>query len=414
MNLKTRVQLSVMMFLQYFIWGTWYVPMGTYVTADLKFSPSQVGTAYALFSLSAMVAPFFVGMVADRFFATQRILGVLHLLGGAALWWAGQSREFLPFCMAITLHTLAYTSTMALTNSLSFHNMSDPGKHFPGVRVLGTIGWIAAGLTVGAREVFWGGTSIEATNKPFLLGAAIAIVMGLYSFTLPHTPPKGKGPISFRAILGLDAFSLMRNRSFAIFAIGSFLVCIPLAFYYAFTNLFLNELKVPDPVDKMTWGQMSEIFFMLVMPFFFIRLGVKKMLLVGMAAWVARYILFAYGQNTPSAVWMLYGGIILHGICYDFFFVTGQIYVDKQAPPAIRASAQGLIAFLTYGFGMFVGSLVSGPVVERFTVEGLKNWKAIWLVPAVGAGIVFLLFALFFHHKEQPGSTQGQGEPSKS
>jgi nucleoside transporter len=270
--------------------------------------------------------------------------------------------------------------------------MTDPEREFPGIRVLGTIGWIVAGLFIGSL-------GLDATEKPLQLAAAGSIALGLFCFALPHTPPQKKSRVTMRDVLGLDALSLLGEPSFAIFVLGSFLICIPLQFYYAFANLFLNELHVSNAAGKMTLGQMSEIFFMLVMPWFFRRLGVKYMLLVGMAAWTARYTLFAFGNN-DSMVWMLYGGILLHGICYDFFFVTGQIYVDQKAPGDLRAAAQGFIAFVTLGVGMLIGSWVSGRVVDAFRVGDGHAWNQIWLVPAAGAAAVLLLFALFFRSAE--------------
>jgi nucleoside transporter len=296
--------------------------------------------------------------------------------------------------------------TLALTNSLSFRHMDDPGKEFPGIRVLGTISWIVAGLIVGALR-------LEPTVTPLRIAAATSALMGLYSFLLPHTPPAKRGAkVTVRDVLGLDALRLMKERSFAVFVIGSFLLCIPLQFYYTFTNLFLNELGVQNAAGKMTLGQMSEIFFMLVMPFFFVRLGVKNMLLIGMACWTARYVLFAYGNN-DALVWMLYLGILLHGICYDFFFVTGQIYVDRKAPGDLRAAAQGFIAFVTLGAGMYIGAETSGRVVSAYTSAGVHDWQAIWLVPAVMAGVVLVLFALLFQYREaaagSPARLAGEG-----
>lgn len=385
MVLNTRVKLSTMMFLQYFVWGAWSVTMGTWLSATLHFSGEQVGLAYGTTALAAMLSPFFVGMIADRFFATERLLAVLHVIGGVILFYASMQTSFIPLYVVLLAYTLCYMPTLALTNSLSFHQMDDPSKEFPGIRVLGTIGWIVAGLTVGAMQ-------IEATSTPMRLAAAGSIVLGLFSLVLPHTPPKKVGhSVGWREVLGWDALKLMRDSSFAIFVAGSFLICIPLQFYYTFTNPFLNELNVANAAGKMTFGQMSEIFFMLVMPFFFRRLGVKMMMLVGMAAWAARYALFAFGNN-GALVWMLYAGILLHGVCYDFFFVTGQIYVDRRAPGDLRAAAQGFIAFVTLGVGMFIGSWLSGAVVDYFA----HAWDRIWLVPAAGAGAVLLLFAVFF------------------
>jgi nucleoside transporter len=391
MILNTRLKLSTMMFLQYFVWGAWSVTMGTWLSATLHFSGEQVGLAYGTTALAAMISPFFVGMIADRFFATERLLSVLHLVGGVFLFYASLQTSFVPLYVVLLGYTLCYMPTLALTNSLSFHQMSDPGKEFPAVRVLGTIGWIVAGLTIGAMQ-------IEATSTPMRLAAGASILLGLFSLVLPHTPPKRtEHRVTWRDAIGLDALKLMRDSSFAVFVLGSFLICIPLQFYYTFTNPFLNELNVSNAAGKMTFGQMSEIFFMLVMPWFFRRLGVKAMLLAGMAAWAVRYALFAFGDN-GTLVWMLYAGIFVHGVCYDFFFVTGQIYVDQRAPVNLRAAAQGFIAFVTLGFGMLIGSYLSGTVVDYFATSGGTShmWDRIWLVPAAGAAAVLLLFALCF------------------
>ena len=381
------------MFLQYFVWGAWYVTMGTWLGETLRFSGEQIGLAAGTTALAAMISPFFVGMVADRFFATERILAALHVIGGAVLLYASLQTTFGAFYAVLLVYTLCYMPTLALSNSLSFRQMVDPGREFPAIRVLGTIGWIVAGLIIGTL-------GLEATAMPLRLAAGASIVLGVFCLALPHTPPHVSGPVGLRDVVGLDALKLLGDRSFAVFVAGSFLICIPLQFYYAFANPFLNELSVANAASKMTLGQMSEIGFMLVMPWFFRRLGVKYMLLVGMAAWTARYALFAYGDSA-AMVWMLYGGIILHGICYDFFFVTGQIYVDKKAPSDLRAAAQGFIAFVTLGVGMFIGSWTSGRVVDAFRVgSNVHNWRGIWLVPAAGAAAVLVLFALFFRAAE--------------
>jgi nucleoside transporter len=394
MTSTTRIKLSVMMFLQYFIWGSWYVTMGTYLLQTLKFSGQESGLAYSTTALAAMVSPFFVGLIADRFFATERILATLHLVGAILLFYASSLEQFGSFYPVLLGYTLCYMPTLALTNSLSFHQMTDPGQQFPGVRVLGTIGWIVAGLTIGWLRV-------EASAFQFQLAAGASALMAVYCLFLPHTPPAKLGHrVQARDILGLDALQLMKDRSFLIFVIGSFLVCIPLQFYYAFTNPFLNEIGVVNAAGKQTLGQMSEIGFMLLMPLFFVRLGVKNMLLVGMAAWTARYLLFAYG-NTGAFMWMLYLGILLHGVCYDFFFVTGQIYVDKKASLAIRAAAQGFIAFVTLGVGMFIGSYLSGWVVDRYVIPGGHDWQTIWLIPSAMALGVLILFALFFNYRDE-------------
>jgi nucleoside transporter len=407
MQTGIRLKLSIMMFLQYFVWGAWYVTMGTWLGSTLRFSGEQIGLAAGTTAVAAMISPFFVGMIADRFFATERILAVLHLIGGAALFVTSTQTSFAPLYVLLLLYTLCYMPTLALTNSLSFRQMTDPSAEFPGIRVLGTIGWIVAGLVIGT-------TGLEATAIPMQIAAGASILLGLFSFMLPHTPPQKSGHrVTWGEVLGLDALKLMRDSSFAIFVIGSFLICIPLQFYYAFTNLFLNELGVTNAAGKMTMGQMSEIFFMLVMPWFFRRLGVKYMLLVGMAAWTARYVLFAFGNN-GALVWMLYGGILLHGICYDFFFVTGQIYVDRKAPGDLRAAAQGFIAFVTLGIGMLIGSWLSGKVVDAFAAGAGHAWDRIWIVPAVGAGAVLVLFSLFFRSTTEPLRREGQPAVSVS
>ncbi len=400
MNASVRLRLSIMMFLTYVVWGAWYVAMGTYLNEVLQFDGQQIGLAYGATALAAMVSPFFVGMVADRFFPTERIMAVLHLAGGALLLWVASLTEFGQFYPVLIAYTLCYMPTLALANSLSFHQMENPGKEFPAIRVLGTIGWIAVGFLI---DVLGYGKSAGM----FHVAAIASFALGLFCFALPHTPPTQKGSaITARDVLGLDALALMKERSFLIFVIGSFLICIPLQFYYAFTNAFLSEAGMTNVNAKMTIGQMSEIGFMLLMPFFFVRLGVKKMLLIGMGAWVVRYLLFAYGNAGPL-VWTLYLGIALHGICYDFFFVTGQIYVDQKAPGHLRGAAQGFIAFVTLGVGMFIGSWLSGRIVDIYTVETVKNWQAIWMAPAIMAGVVLVLFALFFKDEVKPAAADG-------
>ena len=420
MNPSIRLRLSVMMLLQYVVWGTWYVPMYPYLSKTLGFAGDKINTAYSCTAFAAMVSPFFVGMIADRFFASQRVLGFLHLLGGVLLYLASKQTEFSAFFALLMGHTLCYMPTMSLSNSLSMAQMRDPAREFPSIRVLGTIGWIAAGLIVGGLKKTAEGAftyqlklgpwtlgtagefqSIEPTNLPMLLGAGAAILLGVYCFFLPHTPPPNKGTAAdWRTILGLDALRLFRDRSFAVFAAGSFLICVPLTFYYNLTNGFLNELQVENAAFKMTFGQMSEILFMLLMPFCFRKLGIRSLLLLGMAAWAVRYFLFSFGNNGPL-FWMLLLGIVLHGVCYDFFFVTGQIYVDRQADAGCRGQAQGLISFLTYGLGMFFGSFVAGRVDKALTLaSGGHDWSRLWMFPALGATGLLLIFALTF--KEPP------------
>ncbi len=398
------------MFLQYFVWGAWSVTMGTWLGTTLGFSGQQIGLSYGTTAIAAMVSPFFVGMIADRFFSAEKLLAGLHIVGAGILVWTSTQIAFGPFYAVLMAYALCFMPTLSLSNAVSFRQMRDPAREFPPIRVLGTIGWIVAGLFIGTL-------GLEATAIPMRIAAAGSLGLGLFCLTLPHTPPaKVALRVTVRDVLGLDALRLLRDSSFAVFVVGSFLICIPLQFYYTFANPFLNELGVSNAAGKMTLGQMSEIGFMLVMPWFFRRLGVKYMLLVGMVAWAGRYLLFASGDN-GTMVWALYSGILLHGICYDFFFVTGQIYVDQRAPADLRAAAQGLIAFVTLGVGMFIGSLISGRVVDAFLITAAPPthaWDRIWLIPAAGALVVLMLFALFFRSRERPPFHAPVAAPSES
>lgn len=392
MNSTIRTKLSLMMFLEFFVWGSWFVTMGTYLAKNLLSDGVQIGSAYSTQSLGAILAPFIIGLIADKFFAAQKILGFLHLVGGLLLWFAAGALTFDSFFPLILGYMIAYMPTLALVNSISFKQMNDPGKEFPAIRVFGTIGWIVAGLVIGWLNWEQDGNLILT----FKMAAAASIILGLFSFLLPHTPPAKKGEkTTFGEIIGLDAIGLLKNKSYLLFFLASVAICIPLAFYYNFTNPFLNESGMKGAAGVQSLGQVSETLFMVLMPLFFTRLGVKKMLAIGMFAWVIRYLLFAYG-NADTAYWMLIGGIVLHGICYDFFFVTGQIYTDKLAGEKFKSAAQGFITLATYGVGMLIGSFVSGMVVDKYVVDGGHNWYQIWIIPAVIAAAVTLLFILFF------------------
>ncbi|MGE5108166.1 MAG: nucleoside permease [Sphingobacteriales bacterium] len=392
MKLATRLQLSVMMFLEFFIWGAWFVTMGTYLATTLKATDEQNGWAYGTQAWGAIIAPFVIGLIADRFFAAQKILGILHLAGAALMYYISTTADFSSFYPPLLVYMILYMPTLALVNSVSFKQLTNPEKEFSSIRVWGTVGWIVAGLIIGWLAWEQGGSLVNT----FRLTAVLSAILGVFSFTLPNTPPPRAGSkVTMGEILGLDALKLLRDRSFFIFFLSSMLICIPLAFYYQETNQFLNELKVSGAAAKMSMGQMSEMIFMVLMPLFFRKLGVKKMLLLGMLAWVIRYLMFGFG-DAGSGISLLYIGIILHGICYDFFFVTGQIYTDERAGEKIRSSAQGMITLATYGVGMLIGFWVAGLISGYFrTAEG-HDWKNIWMVPAAIAAAVTLLFLIFF------------------
>jgi nucleoside transporter len=395
MNANKFILLALMMLLQYFIWGAWYVTMGTYMTEHLQSSGKQIGLAYSALAIATIFSPFFIGWVADKFFAAQKLMGVLHLAGAVLLFIATTTDSNSLFYWIILAYSLVYMPTIALSNSVAFSQMNDPGKQFPFIRVFGTLGWIAAGLLIGLL-------AIEKTASTFLIAAGASVALGLISFILPYTRPTAKESSAAKSLSGATVFF---DKAYIIFFIAAILVCIPLSFYYGFANPFLNELGVEKAAAKMTLGQFSEAVFILAIPFLFNRIGVKKMLMLGMTAWILRYICFAYG-NAGSNTWLLYAGIILHGICYDFFFVTGYMYTEKKAGEKIKNAAQGLFTFATYGVGMFIGTWFSGFIVDKYKVGDVHNWRNIWFVPAIIAAAVLIYFILFFKESKTKVKTQ--------
>jgi len=383
-------KLSVMMLLEYFIWGAWYVTMGTYMSEFLGATGTQIGSAYSALAIATIISPFFVGMIADRFFAAQKIMGVLHLIGAALLYLATVVNDNATFYWIILVYSLLYMPTIALSNSIAFGQMTDPGKQFPWIRVFGTLGWIVAGVLISSL-------GLDKSAVTFKMAAIASFTLGLSSFILPNTPPKGK---TTESALGTEAFVLFKDKPYLIFFIAAILVCIPLSFYYGFANVFLNEVGMSNVAFKMTFGQISEAVFILAIPFLFNQIGVKKMLLLGMTAWILRYVFFAYG-NIDTSTWMLYAGIILHGICYDFFFVTGYMYTEKKAGEKIKNAAQGLFTFATYGVGMVIGTRFSGFTADYYSVDGVFQWQSIWMVPAYIAVAVLIYFILFFKEKKE-------------
>ncbi len=392
MKNSVKIQLMSMMFLMFFGWGAWYGQMSKYLLDNLKASGDQVGNAYTTFAIASIIAPFFVGLISDRYFSAQKVMGFLNILGGVILYFLSLERDPEVFFWYILAYTLCFAPNLALSNSIAMNQMANPEKEFPSIRVTGTIAWIVVTNIIGYYAL---GDKVAI----FEIAMYTSFILGIYSFTLPNTPPKGDKNASVAQILGLDALKLFKDRSFLIFFISSILICIPLSFYYAMANPSLTDSHMSNVENKMSLGQASEVIFMLLIPVAFIRLGVKKMLVVGLIAWIVRFLCFGYGDGISSE-WILYIGIILHGVCYDFFFVTGQIYTDQKAGEKIKNSAQGLITFATYGIGMGIGSKLSGIVLDYYTVDKVKDWQAVWMVPAAIAGVVLLLFIFFFNEKK--------------
>jgi nucleoside transporter len=414
MKQSTKIQLMTMMFLMFFGWGAWYGQMSKYLLSTLNATGDQVGNAYLTFSIASFFAPFFVGLIADRFFAAQKVMGVLNIVGGVLLYLLSQTTDPEVFFWYILAYTMCFAPNLALSNSIAMKQMQNPEKEFANIRVTGTVAWIVVTNIIGFYAL---GDNVAI----FQIAMYSSFALGIYSFFLPDTPPKADKNASIAQIVGLDALKLFKDRSFLIFFISSILICIPLSFYYAMANPSLSDSHMSNVENKMSLGQASEVIFMLLIPFAFTRLGVKKMLIVGLLAWIIRFICFGYGDGNVSdwvlifksasynffltgqnsTEWILYIGILLHGVCYDFFFVTGQIYTDQKAGPHIKNSAQGLITLATYGVGMGIGSKLSGIVLDMYTTKGVHDWQSVWMVPAAIAALVLVLFILFFQERKQ-------------
>jgi nucleoside transporter len=405
MKLTTRLQLSVMMFLEFFIWGAWFVTLGTFLINNLHATGAETSAVFSTQSWGAIIAPFIIGLIADRYFNAEKILGILHLVGAVLMYQMSTAADVSVFYPYVLGYMILFMPTLALVNSISFNQMKDTGKEFPKVRVWGTIGWIIAGLAISFVFLWDSAENVKAglMKNTFLLASVASLVLGIFSFFLPKTPPKvAKGTkVKVSEILGLDALKLLKDKNFLIFFIASISICIPLAFYYQYANPFLQDIGVTNPTAKMSLGQFFEVFFLLMLPFIFKKFGFKITILAGMLAWAIRYALFAYG-NADDLYFMLIIGIILHGICYDFFFVSGQIYTDAKAGPKYKSAAQGLITLATYGVGMLIGYEIAGLIADAYkTGESAFDWKMIWIIPSMIALVVFILFAIFFNDKNE-------------
>ena len=393
-----------MMFLQFFIWGGWFVTLGTFLGNNLNATGGQIAMAFSTQSWGAIIAPVFIGLIADRFFNAEKILGFLHLLGGGLLYLMSITEDFSVFYPYVFVYMLLYMPTLALVNSVSFNQMKDTTSEFPLIRTFGTVGWIVSGLVISFVFGWDAQDSIAdgALSNTFLMVAMASLMLGFFSFSLPKTPPyqQSQNKFSLKNALGWEAVKLLNDRNFLLFFIASILICIPLAFYYQQANPFLVSLKMDNPTAKMSLGQVSEVLFMLLLPLFFARFGLKKTILVGMLAWVIRYLLFAFG-DAGEHTYMLIIGILLHGICYDFFFVSGQIYTDFKAGEKVKSAAQGLITLATYGVGMLIGFWIAGKISDTFILSsGAPDWKMIWLIPSFFALLVFVLFSLIFKNEK--------------
>ncbi len=418
MQTRLKVQLSVFMFLQYFIWGSWYASLGTYLKFTLKVSGDETGLAYGAFAVGSMISPFFVGLIADRYFASEKMLGVLGIAGGLLLFLLPMAESFGEFYGLLTLYCASFAPTLALGNSLSLHHLRDAKRDFPRVKIFSAVGWIAGGVVLSLL----GG---EKTEVQFYLAGGVSIAFGIFAFTLPHTPPRKVGrDVSVGEILGLDALGLLKKPSFAIFIGCMFLICIPLYAYFVNMSVYLPELEWENTTAKLSLAQVSDVIFLFLLPLMLFRFGYKWTIAVGILAWSVRYFLLAGSVNSGAEAQaaLIFGAILLHGVCYDFLFIAGQLYVDDEADERMRGAAQGLIAFILWGVGAFVGTLLAGRIMaaNKLVEPAGKiehNWATIWMLPAVGAAIVLIVFLLFFREPTKKPSAEvapaavGEGTP---
>tara|TARA_B110000438_G_scaffold75896_1_gene75981 strand:+ start:3734 stop:4888 length:1155 start_codon:yes stop_codon:yes gene_type:complete len=381
------------MFLEYFIWGAWYVTAGTYMATILNSSGTEIGNTYSAFAIATIISPFFIGSIADKYFSAEKVMGILHIIGGLLLLYATQVNSSFTFLIIVLIYSIVYMPTVALSNNIVFANVTDTGKTFPIIRFFGTFGWIVAGFIIGKLQLESNASTLPYT---FYIAAGASLLLGLFSMFLPNVPPKGNKEDS--SALGLEGLVLLKDKSYLIFFISAILICIPLSFYYSFANVFLNDLGMEGAAGKMIFGQISEAIFILAIPFLYYRLGVKNILIIGIGAWLLRFIFFANG-DLGDYYWMIMSGIILHGICYDFFFVTGYMYTENKAGEKIKNAAQGLFTVATYGVGMAIGSALSGYISDYYTINNVKNWTEIWMVPAYISAVVLLFLVIFFKEK---------------
>src|SRR6266550_3024188 len=404
MQTRLKARLSVFMFLQYFIWGSWYVSMGTYLAKTLKFGGQEIGAAYGAFAIGSMISPFFVGLIADRYFASEKLLAALGILGGALMFALPSLTTFGVFYPVLIIYCASYVPTLALGNSLSLHHLADPKRDFPLVKTLSALGWIAGGVTLSVS------LKGEQSAVQFYLAGGASIALGLFSLTLPHTPPKKTGQnVSLGEVLGLDALALLKKPSFAIFIVCMFLICIPLYFYFVNMNMYVTELGWKYTAAKMSLAQVSDVIFLILLPLMLKKLGYKKTIFIGILAWVMRYFLLAGSVNQPAmGTALIFAAILLHGVCYDFLFIAGQLYVDDEANERMRGAAQGFIAFILWGIGNFIGSTLAGKSQAFHTLAQPQgpiahDWHGIWIYPAWGAAAVLAIFLIFF--RDPPKTT---------